>query len=147
MLYLTLTENLFQFCSSNCLQTHGTAMRTKVAVAFENTTMQQKLFATKASSRVTHSAWRKALLRGSVHESKDLFLSNHFWEKYQTFRKSPCKRRLPRRNFEKVPHWGKICWQENSPLEETKPPGKKHSRKKTIFLHNTTQLYLVWRKY
>ena len=36
MLYLILTENSFQFCGSNYLQTHGTAMRTKVAVAFAN---------------------------------------------------------------------------------------------------------------
>ena len=36
MLYLILTENSFQFCGSNYLQTHGTAMGTKVAVAFAN---------------------------------------------------------------------------------------------------------------
>ena len=36
MLYLILTENSFQFCGSNHLQTHGTAMGTKVAVAFAN---------------------------------------------------------------------------------------------------------------
>ena len=36
MLYLILTENSFEFCGSNYLQTHGTAMGTKVAVAFAN---------------------------------------------------------------------------------------------------------------
>ena len=36
MLYLILTENSFQFCGSNYLQTHGTAMGTKAAVAFAN---------------------------------------------------------------------------------------------------------------
>ena len=36
MLYLILTENSFQFCGSNYLQTHGTAMGTKMAVAFAN---------------------------------------------------------------------------------------------------------------
>ena len=36
MFYLILTENSFQFCDSNYLQTHGTAMGTKMAVAFAN---------------------------------------------------------------------------------------------------------------
>ena len=37
MLYLILTENSFQFCGrNNYLQTHGTAMGTKMAVAFAN---------------------------------------------------------------------------------------------------------------
>ena len=36
MLYLILTENSFQFCGSNYLQTHGTAMGTKMVVAFAN---------------------------------------------------------------------------------------------------------------
>ena len=36
MLYLILRETSFQFCSSIYLQTHGTAMRTKMAVAFAN---------------------------------------------------------------------------------------------------------------
>ena len=36
MLYLILTENSFQFCGSNYLQTHGTTMGTKMAVAFAN---------------------------------------------------------------------------------------------------------------
>ena len=36
ILYLILTENSFQFCGSNYLQTHGTAMGTKMAVAFAN---------------------------------------------------------------------------------------------------------------
>ena len=36
MLYLILTENSLQFCGSNYLQTHGTAMGTKVVVAFAN---------------------------------------------------------------------------------------------------------------
>ena len=36
MLYLILTENSFQVCGSNYLQTHGTAMGTKMAVAFAN---------------------------------------------------------------------------------------------------------------
>ena len=34
--YLTLKENSFQFCGSNVLKTHGTAMGTKMAVAFAN---------------------------------------------------------------------------------------------------------------
>ena len=33
MLYHILTENSFQFCGSNYLQTHGAAMGTKMAVA------------------------------------------------------------------------------------------------------------------
>ena len=36
LLYLILTENSFQFCGSNYLQTHGTAMGTKMAVSFAN---------------------------------------------------------------------------------------------------------------
>ena len=36
ILYLILTENLFQFCGSNYLQTHGTAMGTKMAFPFAN---------------------------------------------------------------------------------------------------------------
>ena len=36
ILYLILKENSFQFCGSNYLQTHGTAMGTKMAVAFAN---------------------------------------------------------------------------------------------------------------
>ena len=36
MLYLILTETSFQFCGNNYLQTHGTAMGTKMAVAFAN---------------------------------------------------------------------------------------------------------------
>ena len=36
MLYLILTENSFQFCGSNYLQTLGTAMGTKMAAAFVN---------------------------------------------------------------------------------------------------------------
>ena len=36
MLYVIVTENSFQFCGSNCLQTHGTAMGTKMPVAFAN---------------------------------------------------------------------------------------------------------------
>ena len=36
VLFLILTENSFQFCGSNYLQIHGTAMGTKMAVAFAN---------------------------------------------------------------------------------------------------------------
>ena len=36
MLYLISTENSFQFCGSNYLQTNGTAMGTKMVVAFAN---------------------------------------------------------------------------------------------------------------
>lgn len=36
MLCLTLQENSFQFLGKNYTQTHGTAMGTKVAVAFTN---------------------------------------------------------------------------------------------------------------
>ena len=36
IIYLILTKNSFQFCGSNYLQTHGTAMGTKVAVYFAN---------------------------------------------------------------------------------------------------------------
>ena len=34
--YLILKVNSFQFCGSNHLQTHGTAMGTKMAIAFAN---------------------------------------------------------------------------------------------------------------
>ena len=34
--YLILKANSFQFCGSNYLQTHGTAMGTKMAIAFAN---------------------------------------------------------------------------------------------------------------
>ena len=36
MLSLILLENLFQFTEKDYLQTHGTAMSTKMAVAFAN---------------------------------------------------------------------------------------------------------------
>ena len=34
--YILYNENSFQFCGGNYLQTHGTAMGTKMAVAFAN---------------------------------------------------------------------------------------------------------------
>ena len=37
--FFILTENSFQLCGSNYLQTHGTAMGTKMAVAFANICM------------------------------------------------------------------------------------------------------------
>ena len=36
MLYFILSENSFQYCGSNYLQTHGTVMGAKIAVAFAN---------------------------------------------------------------------------------------------------------------
>ena len=39
MLGLTLNENSFEFNGENYLQTHGTAMRTKMAISFGNVSM------------------------------------------------------------------------------------------------------------
>ena len=36
LIFFILTENSFQLCGSNYLQTHGIAMGTKMAVAFAN---------------------------------------------------------------------------------------------------------------
>ena len=43
ILYLIFKENSFQFCSSNYLQTHGTAMGTKMAVAFANILIENQI--------------------------------------------------------------------------------------------------------
>ena len=46
VLFLILTENSFQFGGSNYLQIHGTAMGTKMAVAFAN------IFMTRIEKRI-----------------------------------------------------------------------------------------------
>ena len=59
MLDLILKENSFQFNGKNYLQTHGTAMGTKMAVAFANIFMAEfetKLF---CQSRIKPIEWKR----------------------------------------------------------------------------------------
>ena len=62
MLGLILKENSFQFNGENYLQTHGTAMGTKMAVAFANIFMAE--FETKLirQSRVNEPIKRKCYI-------------------------------------------------------------------------------------
>ena len=77
------TENAFQFCSSNYLQTHGTAMGTKIAVGFANTLQTHRNFSVHEILLVSPIRCEERLhYRRSAPVSKDLFLSNHLWEKY-----------------------------------------------------------------
>ena len=57
---------------------------------------------------------------------------------------SPVRKRPPCHYFKKVPHWGRICGQENSPTIE-----KQIRRYENFYLllHNTTRLYLASREY
>ena len=59
MLDLILKENSFQFNGENYLQTHGTAMGTKMAVAFANIFMAD--FETKLirQSRIKLTEWKR----------------------------------------------------------------------------------------
>ena len=63
MLYLILTENSFQFCGSNYLQTHGTAMGTKMAVAFANIFIARK---EKQESELHQTAFLEKVYRRYV---------------------------------------------------------------------------------
>ena len=57
------------------------------------------------------------------------------FEEYQKFSKPPVRKGLPCCYFKKVPLWGKICRQENSPTTETNPPVK---------LKTSTFCYTKW---
>ena len=59
MLHHILTENLFQFCGSNYLQTHGTAMGTKMAVAFANIFMARIDKQILSQSCIKPLSWKK----------------------------------------------------------------------------------------
>ena len=59
MLYLILTENSFQFCGNNYLQTHGTAMGTKMAVAFANIFMARIEKQILSQSCIKPLFWKK----------------------------------------------------------------------------------------
>jgi len=52
-LRLILQENSFQFCDKNYLQTHGTAMGTKMGVAFANQIFMGKVQMAKAHSNLS----------------------------------------------------------------------------------------------
>ena len=56
MLSLFLNENSFKFNGKDYLQTHGTAMRTKMAVAFAN------IFMTKIEREILRQSCKKPLL-------------------------------------------------------------------------------------
>ncbi len=59
MLRLILQENSFQFCGSDYLQTHGTAMGTKMAVAFAN------IFTSAVETEIINKLEQKTLVRNS----------------------------------------------------------------------------------
>ena len=78
MLQLILTENAFQFCSSNYLHTQRTAMGTKIAVGFANTLQTHRNFSVHETLLVSPIRCEERLhYRRSAPASKDLFLSNH----------------------------------------------------------------------
>ena len=58
-LSLILQENSFQFCGKHFLQTHGTAMGTKMAVAFAN------IFMAKVETEILNQSALKPLMFGS----------------------------------------------------------------------------------
>jgi len=85
MLSLILNENSFKFNGKDYLQTHGTAMRTKMAVAFAN------IFMTKIEREILRQSCKKRLvwkryiddvlsLCNTSEEEKEKFL-----EKVNTF--------------------------------------------------------------
>ena len=59
MLHLILNENSFQFCGSNYLQTHGTAMGTKMAVAFANIFMARLETQILSNSCIKPLFWKR----------------------------------------------------------------------------------------
>ena len=58
VLTLILQENYFQFNGKNCLQTHGTAMDTKMTVAFSN------IFINKVETEILSQTARLEMLHG-----------------------------------------------------------------------------------
>ena len=92
-------------------------------------------------------AWRKASWKEKRSGFKNLFLSNHFWEKYPKISKIAWRKRLPCRYWEKVPLWSKIRRQENSSLtvKQLRPYKKNYLPLHKV--NNTTQRNLAKRKY
>ena len=70
MLYLILRESSFQFCGSNYLQTHGTAMRTKMAVAFANISMARIEKQILGQSCIKPLFWKRYIVFDMEHESR-----------------------------------------------------------------------------
>ena len=63
-LRLILQENAFQFCGKNYLQTHGTAMGTKMAVAFAN-----QIFMGKVETEIlSQSAFKPLVWKRHIDE-------------------------------------------------------------------------------
>ena len=58
MLALILNENLFEFNGENYLQTHGTAMGTKMAVSFANIFMAKIETTLVRESKTKRKEWR-----------------------------------------------------------------------------------------
>ena len=80
MLRLILKENSFQFCRSDYLQTHGTAMGTKMAVAFANIFMSAVETEIINKSKTKPLEWKRYIddifsLWDSTKEEIDLFIS------------------------------------------------------------------------
>ena len=80
MLRLILKENSFQFCGSDYLQTHGTAMGTKMAVAFANIFMSAVETEIMNKSKTKPLEWKRYIddifsLWDSTKEEIDLFIS------------------------------------------------------------------------
>ena len=80
MLRLILKENSFQFCGSDYLQTHGTAMGTKMAVAFANIFMSAVETEIINKSKTKPLEWKRYIddifsLWDSTKEEIDLFIS------------------------------------------------------------------------
>ena len=80
MLGLVLKENSFEFKGENYLQTHGTVMGTKMAVAFANIFMAEIETNRLNQSRIKPMAWRRYndyvfSLWDTKREELDIFIS------------------------------------------------------------------------
>ena len=80
MLVLILKENSFEFKGENYLQTHGTAMGTKMAVAFANIFMAEIETNLLNQSRIKPIAWKRYIddvfsLCDTKREDLDIFIT------------------------------------------------------------------------
>ena len=74
MLGLKLKENSFEFKVENYLQTHGTAMGKKMAVAFSNIFMAEIQTNKLNQSRIKRTAWRH-YIDDTKREALDVFIT------------------------------------------------------------------------
>ena len=95
ILYLTLKENTFQFCSSNYLQTHGTAMGTKMAIAFANILIEKQILRHSCIEPYTGTHQRiflacGGMLRCRLQANRSLAEGRSHWRQSCKKKSFPC---------------------------------------------------------